>query len=136
MGYKVPHCNNVKNARTWVILMLLVYAGQLLGVSAHAANMMDLSYDSYQDSPEATLPCHGDGEKMVLDHVQENSNELSPPQTCCEAGCSMAGCHTASAILASGHNLILAPSHLTNSVVRPLFTSESINSLYRPPILG
>ncbi|MFL0802693.1 MAG: hypothetical protein K6L81_03175 [Agarilytica sp.] len=138
--------------------MLLAYVSQLFGLSAHASMMVDSGPHSSKEemthiSAEASLPCHGDGENMVMLHVPfhspghsdsidtqssetQNSETQNTPQSCCEADCSMIDCHTGSAALASYQVLVFLPTQVINTVAKPALRSISIPSLYRPPILG
>ncbi len=150
----VQRFRKVKNTHTWVLFMLLAYAGQLLGLGAHAGSTVNPAmHSSFEEmanaSAEASLPCHGDGDTVAMLHSPGHSDRSDTlgsdtqasdtkniPQSCCETDCSMSDCHMGSAALASYHMLVFFPSQVVNTLAKPGFASISSSSLYRPPILG
>lgn len=117
-------------ARLWVLATLLAFAGQMVGVSAHAAMMIKV--------PETVVnvmqDCHGSGDEITQKTVNLTSAQAF--ESCCDGDCSMMGCQAIYAVLnsisASHPPLTLHPSYDERSSA-PL---QRQNSLYRPPILG
>ena len=112
--------------------MILAHTGQLFGVSAFAAAMID----SPADVSQMSSICHGNNDRTMVRHHENGDDASAGALLCCDEGCSVLNCHAASAILGSFNTMVLVPSHSVNFFVRPAFISESVSSLYRPPILG
>ena len=117
-------------ARLWVFATLLAFAGQMVGVSAHAAMMIKVPEIVAHVMPD----CHGSGDEITQETV--NSTSAQAFESCCDGDCSMMGCQEIYAVLnstfASHAPLSLRLSYDARSSA-PLHRH---NSLYRPPILG
>ncbi len=125
----MPILQNVKIARFWAIFVLIAFAWQAVGVSAYVGK-------SGSTIPEMSEPCH---ETMHQGHIgltEPQPSDAGTDKLCCDDGCPMTNCHTTNAMLTSIKLLALAPAH-SNPFFTPLdSSSESLSSLYRPPILG
>lgn len=124
----MPILRNVKIVRFWAIFVLITFAFQAVGVSAYVGK-------SGSTVPEMSEPCH---ETMDHGHMmaEQQPSDADTDKLCCDDGCPMTNCHTTSVMLTSVKLLALAPSH-SDLFFTPLdSSSESLSSLYRPPILG
>lgn len=117
-------------ARLWVFATLLAFAGQMVGVSAHAAMMIKVPETVAHVMPD----CHGSGDQITQETV--NSTSAQALESCCDGDCSMMGCQAIYAVLNS-----ICASHPALSLhlsydARSAAPLQRHNSLYRPPILG
>lgn len=129
-GKTMKYFRSKNAARIWVFATLLAFAGQMVGVSAHAAMMIKASETVVHVMPD----CHGSGDEITQKTV--NSTSAQTFESCCDGDCSMMGCQAIYAVLnsifASHPKLSLHLSYNARSSA-PL---QRHNSLYRPPILG
>lgn len=120
-----------KNAvRLWVFATLLAFAGQMAGVSAHAAMMIKVPETAAHAMPD----CHGSGDEITQETV--NSTKAQAPESCCDGDCSMMGCQAIYAVLNSVFVSHPAFSLLLSYDARRAAPLQRSNTLYRPPILG
>ncbi len=125
-----------KNARKWVIFLLLAFIGQGVFAGVHTNMKVGQSNSGGQES--AGSHCHGD-----LDHTMAKENHESgplasstPDAECCEEGCPMTACHSASMMLTSVRLPSLGFHNPFNFFLKQVTALEPVSSLYRPPILG
>ncbi len=142
--------------------MLLAYAGQLLGASAHAAQMMV----PYSAPEVAQASCHGNenqvsgsdqgkaqaqdktivgsghngghyqmSSEMPLDTSSVSLNSVS--NDCCDdKDCSMSFCHATSAPLQYSTVWQGATPHTLNALIPSLASIAPPPNLFRPPIIA
>jgi hypothetical protein len=125
-----------KNARKWVIFLLLAFIGQGVFAGVHTNMKVGQSKFGGQESPGSH--CHGD-----MDHTMAKQNNEPDPLAsstsdaeCCEEGCPMTACHSASMMLTSVHLPSLGFHNPSNFFLKQAAVLEPVSSLYRPPILG
>lgn len=121
-----------KNARKWVIFLLLAFIGQGAFAGVHTSMKVSQSISGGQES--AGSHCHGD-----MDHTMAKPDPLvssTSDAECCEDGCPMTACHSVNMILTSVRFPTLGFHNASNFFLKQAAVLEPVSSLYRPPILG
>jgi|TARA_R110000868_G_scaffold115792_1_gene308975 hypothetical protein len=112
-----------KRRLLWVFIALLAYSVQSLAFVGTMDNPASAPADQMMSG------CHGDHDKSVKPHSDNT------PADCCEDGCTMMGCHTASALVGSLNTPVFNVRQMQSQNVNLGLVAKLSSSLYRPPIL-
>lgn len=120
---------SINIARFWVTLFLITFAFQAMSVSAYVG-------ESKSSKAEMSKQCHEHMHNEYMSVTEQQLSNTAENEPCCDDDCSMTSCHSINALLNSVKLSAFTPPH-SNLFFTPLDSiSESLTSLYRPPILG